>query len=54
MQQFNISQLISFFTSSTQMGLTSAQRSQLEAEILVTIDDFKDFTEDQMEQAVKN
>ena len=53
-QQFNDSQLTSFFTSSTQMGLTSAQQSRLASEGLVIIGDFKDFKQDQLEQTEKN
>ena len=53
-RQFNNSQLKSFFISSTQIALSSAQRSRLATKGLVTIDDFEDFKEDQLEQVVKN
>ena len=53
-QLFTASQLTSFFTSPTQMGLSSAQKTRLAKEGLTTIEDFTDFKEDQLEQAVKN
>ena len=37
----------------SQIVLTSTQRSRLDSEGLVTIDDFKDFKDYQLEQAMK-
>ena len=44
----------SFFTNGPQMGLTVNERQRLATQGLVTVDDFIDFKEDQLEQALKN
>ena len=51
---FTISQLTAFFTNRPQMGLTVAMRTRLAAEGLQDVDDFKDFREDQIDDAIKN
>ena len=51
---FYNSQLTSFFTNTTQMGLSAAMRQRLATEGLQTVDDFDDFKEDQLDQAFKN
>ena len=43
-----------FFTNGPQMGLTVEQRRRLASEGLGSVDDFVDFKEDQIEQAIKN
>ena len=47
-------QTTAFFENGPQMGLTNAERLRLQAEGLTTINDFQDFKEDQLEQAIKN
>ena len=51
---FNANQLTSFFTNNPQMALSPDQRLRLGAEGLVTVEDFADFKEDQLEDAIKN
>ena len=43
-----------FFTNGPQMGLTPVQRNRLAGEGLSSVDDFADFKEDQLLQAIKN
>ena len=51
---FNAAQLTVFFTNGPQMALTATARGRLADEGLVTVDDFEDFKEDQLEIAIKN
>ena len=51
---FTPAQLDHFFLNGPQMDLTPAIRARLAAEGLVTVDDFLDFKEAQLEQAIKN
>ena len=47
-------QTTAFFTNGPQMALTPEQRNRLATEGLNVVDDFEDFKEDQIEQAIKN
>ena len=51
---FNAITLDAFFLNRPQMGLTAAQHQRLAGEGLVTIQDFKDFDEEQLDLALKN
>ena len=51
---FTLNQLHVFFTNGPQMGLTAAMRTRLAAEGLQDVNNFKDFCEDQIDDAIKN
>lgn len=51
---FNNQTHTSFFTNAPQMALTNDQRVRLAAEGLATVEDFADFKEDQLTQAIRN
>ena len=51
---FTNAQLTAFFTNGPQMALNANERARLQARGLVTVDDFCDFKEDQLDQAKKN
>ena len=51
---FNNNQLNAFFENGPQMGLQPNERARLANEGLATVDDFVDFKEDQLTQALKN
>ena len=51
---FTANQNTSFFTNGPQMALSDAARARLALEGLVTVDDFEDFKEEQINQALKN
>ena len=51
---FNAATLDAFFLNGPQMGLTAAQRQRLASEGLVTVHDFEDFDEKQLDLAMKN
>ena len=54
MSSFTNTQLTNFFTSTSQMGLTTVQRNALRNEGLVSVEDFKDFKENEIKMAIKN
>ena len=51
---FTAAQTNSFFQNGPQMGLSADQRARLALEGLVTVEDFEDFKEDQLSNAIKN
>lgn len=51
---FNNAQNDNFFNNGPQMGLTANARNRLAAEGLVRVEDFEDFKEEQLEDAIKN
>ncbi len=51
---FNAQQLTSFFQNAPQMALTVDQSNRLAQEVLGTINDFADFKEDKLTDALKN
>ena len=54
MPTFTNTQLTHFFTSNTQMGLTTVQRVALEGEGLPDVTDFANNKENEIEMALKN
>ena len=51
---FTAAQNTSFFTNGPQMALSNAARQRLALEGLTTVEDFEDFKEDQIKEALKN
>ena len=54
MSSFTNTQLTNFFTSTSQMGLTTVQRNALRNEGLESVEDFEDFKENEIKMAIKN
>ena len=51
---FTAAQRTTFFTNNQHMGLTNGQRTALQTEGLVEVDDFQDFYEEELKSAFKN